>query len=60
MNLLSSKFSFLEIVLAIIAGILFGIIVVRAWPELTDTNPWWWSIFGGVIVLRLIYKLFQR
>ena len=52
-------FKFSDVLAGIVAGLALGIALTRWWPELTDTNPWWWIIFAVLILIRAFYKLLR-
>jgi hypothetical protein len=61
MSLLNlNKFSLLDVIMAVLAGVALGIVSTRQSPELADVNPGWWIILVVAILGRHFYKLGRR
>lgn len=55
-----SHFSFVDIVLAILAGIALGVIFARLTPEVIDVNPWFLVVFVFLCLVRFVFVVGKR
>ncbi len=57
----SSKMSWSHILIAIAAGVCWGIMLARFVPELTDVQPVTWFVLGVLLALKPIgARLFHK
>ncbi len=53
------KFGILEVKLAQLCAMCFGLVFVKLFPQITELNVWWFVLFGALCAIRPLFVVLR-